>query len=284
MCKDIQHPAPCQHKSRHDGGPSLSEVYGLAGGEKEGGRNAKAQRGGGERPPRGVRWHGCPAADLREGKEANAKAQRRREEGEKGLLVACGGMRILPRTCGRGRGNGEVTQRREGAERKMGGAPSCRGMGILPMTFDGRPARRTSCTPAGGDARATSKAGRLPPWVGSFPPINEGLRTTGVPPLCMAEVLPRDAGRSASGRNMKPQSSPRSQRDEPLVLFILGVVHVQPLFRVLPPPGKTPFCAARRRWLSRSTPGAYLARGRPLLSYRARHPARWSGTRSSRCP
>jgi Flp pilus assembly protein TadB len=38
-----------------------------------------------------------------------------------------------------------------------------RGMGILPMTFHGRPARRTSCTPAGGDARATWKAERIPP-------------------------------------------------------------------------------------------------------------------------
>jgi hypothetical protein len=90
------------------GNASLSGMYGLAGGRRRRGPNAKAQRRG--------------------------------EEEEKGLVVAC------------------------------------RGMGILPMTLHRRPARRTSCTPAGGDARATSKTVRLSPSEGFFPPITEALR------------------------------------------------------------------------------------------------------------
>ena len=78
--------------------------------------------------------------------------------------------------------NAKAQRRREKEEKRLVGAG--RSMGILPMTFHGRPARRTSCTPAGGDARlaaaglrqagATWKAVRLLPWGGSFPAGKRG--------------------------------------------------------------------------------------------------------------
>ena len=82
-------------------------------------------------------------------------------------------------------GNAEAKGRREEDER---GPVACGGMGILPMTFHGRPARRTSCrrtsgTSAGGPVLRQAgtpvprgNLGRFRPAEDAFPPIGDGLQ------------------------------------------------------------------------------------------------------------
>ena len=93
----------------------------------------------------------------------NAKAQRPREEEEKGVVVArrSRGCREWRKGGREGAGNAKAERRRE--EEKKGLVLWCGGKGILPMRAHGR------------DARATSKAGRLPPEQDPFPLISEAL-------------------------------------------------------------------------------------------------------------
>jgi hypothetical protein len=112
------------------------------------------------------------------------------------------------RISGREEGKATITQRRREEEEK-GLVVACRGMGTLPMTFHGR------------DARATWKAVRLPAAAGFFPPIGEGLRFWGDVSVVGGKVVGGRTIRAAAGRNVKPQSSPRLETNEPTVVFII---------------------------------------------------------------